>query len=190
MARLIYSMMVSADGFVESTSRDLDWVLIDEELHTYVNDQQAAIGTWLYGRRMYQLMAEFWPTADADPSSPACIVEFARIWKSMPKIVFSKTMEKVEWNSRLSRDEVGRVVRELKARSDKDFCIGGATLAADAVRQGLVDEYQLFVQPALLGGGTPMFPQSSERRALRLIESRAFASGVVLLRLQPAGDRT
>ena len=188
MARLIYSMMVSLDGFVEDAKGDIDWILIDEELHSYANDQQSTVGAYLYGRRMYEIMNRFWPTADTDPSSPGYIIEYARIWKGMPKVVFSKTLDKVEGGSRLVRGDVGHEIKKLKAESGKDLAIGGATLAATVVGLGLVDEYQLYVQPVVLGSGTPMFPKSAGRLDLRLLETRRFASGVVLLRLQPAAD--
>ena len=92
MARVIYSMMVSLDGFVEDATGGIDWILIDEELHSYVNDQQSSVGAYLHGRRIYELMNRYWPTADADPSNPGYIIDFARIWKAMPKVVFSKTL--------------------------------------------------------------------------------------------------
>jgi dihydrofolate reductase len=188
MARVIYSMMVSLDGFVEDAKGGIDWILIDEELHSSINDQQSAVGAYLHGRRMYELMNRYWPTADADPSNPGYVIDFARIWKAMPKVVFSKTLDKVEDGARLVRGDVGHEIKKLKAASGKDLGIGGATLAATVVGLGLVDEYQLYVQPVVLGSGTPMFPRSAGRLDLRLVETRRFASGVVLLRLQAPAD--
>ena len=108
MRKVIYWMSVSLDGFIETPNRELDWVIVDEELHTFFNDQAREMGAFLYGRRTYEIMVDYWPTADTNPSAPEHEVEFARIWKNMPKIVFSKTLDKVEWNSRLVRDDAAR----------------------------------------------------------------------------------
>ena len=187
MRKVIYSMLVSLDGSIETPSRSLDWHLIDEEIHQFVNDQQAALDTYLYGRRLYELMAEYWPTADANPAAPGYEAEFARLWRDMPKIVFSKTLEKVAWNSRLVRGNIAAEVARLKARPGKDISVGGPTLAASLMRLGLIDEYQLFVHPIVLGGGTPFFPALDDPITLRLVETRTFGSGVVYLRYQRAG---
>jgi dihydrofolate reductase len=187
MRKVIYSMSVSLDGFIETPNREIDWVIIDEELHTFFNDQAREMGTFLYGRRMYELMVDYWPTADTLPSRPAYEVEFARIWKNMPKIVFSKTLDKVEWNSRLVRDNIAEEIAKLKAQPGKDLSLGGPTLASTFMQLGLIDEYQLFVNPVVLGGGTPFFPALRNPISLRLIETRTFSSGVVYLRYQSGG---
>jgi dihydrofolate reductase len=187
MRKVIYSMSVSLDGYVETTNREIDWVIVDEELHTFFNDQAREMGASLYGRRMYELMADFWPTADVKPQIPAYIVEYARIWKDMPKIVFSKTLNKVEWNSRLVRDDIAGEITKLKALPGKDLDIGGPTIASTFIHLGLVDEYRLFVNPVVLGGGMPFFPALNHPINLQLIESRAFGSGVIYLRYQVAG---
>jgi len=174
-------MMVSLDGFVEGPQREIDWPIIDEELHTFVNNQQHAIDTYLYGRRMYQLMAKAWPPVEADPSMPGYMVEFARIWKAMPKVVFSKTLDRVEWNSRLAAGSVAEEVARLKAQPGKDILVGGANLASTFVRLGLIDEYRLFVHPVVVGGGTPFFPALDDPFKVRLVETRTFGSGVVYL---------
>ncbi len=185
MRKVIYLMVVSLDGFVEGPHRDIDWPIIDEELHTFVNDQQRAIDTYLYGRRMYQLMARDWPSVETDPSMPGYTVEFARIWKAMPKVVFSKTLERVEWNSRLVRgDDIAAEVARLKAQPGQDIAVGGATLASTFIRLGLVDEYRLFVHPVIVGGGTPYFPALDAPLTLKLVETRTFGSGVVYLRYE------
>jgi dihydrofolate reductase len=188
MRRVIYGMMVSLDGFVETPNREIDWIVIDEELHKYVNDQESAVDTYLYGRRMYQLMADFWPTADEDPSAPEYIVEYARIWKKVPKVVFSNTLEQVGWNARLVRDDVAGEIAKLKAQPGKDLEVAGAELASTVMRLGLIDEYWLYVQPVLLGAGRRMFPELEGRINLQLVETRTFASGVVLLRYRRAGQ--
>jgi len=184
--KVIYSMSVSLDGFIETPNGAIDWVIVDEELHTFFNDQAREMGAFLYGRRMYEMMVDYWPTADTKPSSPAYEVEFARIWKNMPKIVFSKTLDKVEWNSRLVRDNIAEEITKLKAQPGKDLSLGGPTIASTFMQLGLIDEYQLFVNPVILGGGTPMFRALDDKLNLRLVETRTFGSGVVFLRYQHA----
>jgi dihydrofolate reductase len=181
VGRLIYSMSVSLDGFVETAERSIDWVLIDEELHSLFNDEARRVSAFLYGRRMYELMTGYWPTAEADPLATPAMVDFARIWRGKPKIVFSKTLERVDWNSSLVRDAVAEVAR-LKAQPRFDMNVGGPTLAADLVRAGLVDEYRLAVHPVILGSGTPFFPPLDARLELKLLENRRLDSGVVYLR--------
>ena len=161
----------------------------DEELHRFWNDQARQIGTSLYGRRLYELMADFWPTADRDPSAPDYVVEFARIWREMPKVVFSTTLTKVDWNATLAKDDIADEVAKLKAQPGKDIDVGGPTLAATFVRLGLIDEYRLVVQPVVLGAGTPFFPTLDSARNLRLLETRTFASGAVYVRYERAPIR-
>ena len=187
MRKIIYSMSVSLDGFVETPDPSIDWVIVDEELHTFFNDQAREIGTSIYGRRMYELMTAFWPTEQAVRSELPYIAEYARIWKDTPKIVFSKTLEKVEWNSRLMRKVTAEEIAELKAQPGKDMDIGGPTLASAFIKLGLIDEYQLFVNPVVLGGGRPFFPPLRQPIKLRLLETRTFGSGVVYLRYQSDG---
>ena len=187
MRKVIYSMSVSLDGFVETPDKSLEWVIVDEELHNFFNNQAREMDAFMYGRRMYELMAASWPTADAQPSNPAFMVEYSRIWKDMPKIVFSRTLQKVEWNSRLVRGNIAEEVTGLKAQPGKDLDIGGPTIAATFIQLGLIDEYQLFVNPVVLGGGTPYFPAVHNPMKLQLIETRKFRSGVVYLRYQPVG---
>jgi len=186
MRKVIYSMFVSLDGFIEGPNRELDWHIVDEELHRFVNDQQGEFDTYLYGRRMYEVMA-YWETADRNPSSPEYELEFARIWKSVPKIVFSKTLPHVQGNARLVRDNVAAEITKLKAQPGKDMDLGGPTIASTFMQLGLIDEYRLFVHPVVLGGGTRMFPTSNDTVNLRLVETRTFGSGVVYLRYRPNG---
>jgi dihydrofolate reductase len=182
MRKLIYSMFVSLDGFIESKEHSLDWHLIDEELHQYVNDQMADVDMFLYGRRMYELMAEFWPTADADASHPGFIKQFARIWKEMPKLVFSRTLEKVDWNSTLVREVSAAEIVKLKAQPGKDLTVDGPNLAASFMKLDLIDEYQLFIHPIILGGGAPYFSPLQKRLPLDLVETHRFTSGVIFMR--------
>jgi dihydrofolate reductase len=188
MRRVIYLAMVSLDGYIARPDGALDWVIIDEELHTYVNEQQREIGAYLYGRRMYELMAQDWPKAADDPTAPGYILEFARIWKQMPKIVFSKTLTHVEWNATLVRGDVADEIARLKAQPGEDLEVSGAGVAGTLMRHGLIDDYQLFVNPVVLGSGVRPFPASDEALKLRLIETRAFRSGVVYLRYQRTGS--
>ena len=154
MRKIIYSMSVSLDGFVETPQRSIDWVLVDEELHTFFNDQAWEMGAFIHGRRMYELMTGLLAYRSRRVRSDLpYIAEYARIWKDMPKIVFSTTLEQVEWNSRLVRKATAEEIAKLKAQPGKDMDIGGPTLASASIKLGLIDEYQLFVNPVVLGGG-------------------------------------
>src|SRR6478736_4045925 len=133
MGKLIYAMSVSLDGFVETPSRSIAWVRVDEELHTAFNEEARAMSASLYGRRMYELMSSYWPTAADDPTATPVEVDFARIWRDTPKIVFSRTLDRVDWNSRLVRDDAIGEVRRLKAEPG-DMDVGGPTTAATFLR--------------------------------------------------------
>lgn len=184
MRNVTYTMMVSLDGFIESPAQELDWVVVDDELHTFINGQQREVDTYLYGRRMYELMAAHWPTADEQPSAPAFEVEFARIWRAMPKVVFSTTLEEVGWNARLLRGDLALEVATMKVQPGKDIGVGGAEIAGNLLRLGLIDEVRLFLQPVVLGAGTSMFPPLEVRQHFALVETRRFDSGVMYLRYQ------
>ncbi len=183
MRKLIYSMGVSLDGFISGPDGDIDWSAPDEELHRFHNQQARETGAHLYGRRLYEVM-RYWETADEQPSAPEHELEFARIWKDTPKIVivFSKTLEKVEGNARLVGDRAAEEVAKLKEQPGKDLAVGGAGLASTFIKLGLVDEYQLFGSPVVLGGGTPYFPALDERINLELVETQTFGSRVVYVR--------
>jgi dihydrofolate reductase len=187
MGRIIYSMSVSLDGFVETPSRSLDWVQVDDELHAVFNDEARAMSAFIYGRRMYELMTDYWPTAEADASATPVMLEFARIWKDKPKIVLSTTLERTEHNSWLLRDDAADELAKLKARPGYDMDVGGPTAAASLMRHGLVDEYRLFLHPVVLGAGTRFFPPLEERVPLTMLETRTFDSGVVYLRYAVSG---
>ncbi len=189
MRKVIYAMSVSLDGFIEATNGDLSWSFPDEELHKHFNDLENTIDIHLYGRRLYENMAAYWPTADENPSAPEYEVAYARIWKSMPKVVFSKTLDQVGWNSRLVRGNIAGEVNQLKEGPGKDLSVGGAGLASTFMQLGLIDEYWLYVHPVILGGGKPMFRQLHDKINLKLVETRTFGSGVVLLRYQRVDDR-
>jgi dihydrofolate reductase len=174
-------MAVSVDGFFEGPNREIDWHKVDDELHRHVNDELKAMGAFLSGRVTYELMAGFWPTADADPSSTGPMVEFASIWRDMPKIVYSTTLEQAGWNTTIVRDVVAEEVIELKSKPGGDLVLSGADVAATFMRYDLIDEYRLYVHPVVIGRGKPLFP-SDVKIDLRLTETRAFGNGVVLLR--------
>ena len=182
-------MSVSLDGFIEGPNRQLDWHMVDDELHSHFNGQLRDMGAFIYGRVNYEMMAGFWPTADSDPSSTAPMVEFARIWRDMPKIVFSRTLERADWNTTVVRDVVPQEVMELKAQPGGDLALGGADLAASFMRHDLIDEYRLYIHPIVIGRGKPLFRPSDTKIELRLAETRTFGNGVVLLRYQRPDTR-
>ena len=178
MARLICSAIMSLDGFIADERGNFDWAAPDGEVHAFVNDLTRPIGTFLFGRRMYEVMSA-WETMDDDhPASR----DFAEIWRSADKVVYSTTLEEVSTaRTRLERTFDPDGIRRMKASSDRDLAIGGPGLAAQAVRAGLVDEWQLFVVPYLAGGGTSAFPDGASS-VLTLLDERRFANGTVHLR--------
>lgn len=182
MATLVYSMGVSLDGFIAGPDGDISWSAPDEELHRFHNRQAEATDLQLCGRRLYETMLvwETWEEEQADSSAAA--LEFAPIWRATPKLVFSRTLERVEGNARLATEDAVETVWELKAEMDGEIAVGGAGLAASLIQGGLVDEYRLFVSPVVLGAGTPFFPPLEERIDLELVETRDFASRVAFLR--------
>ena len=181
MRKLIYSTGVSLDGFIAGPDGEIDWSAPDEELHRFHNQQTRELGVHLCGRRLYETMV-YWETAEENPSASDYELEFARIWKELPKIVFSKTLEKVVGNAMLARDGVAEAVARLKQEPGKDLAVGGAGLASTCMELGLIDEYRLFVSPVVLGGGTPYFPALDERINLELVETQTFGSRVVYVR--------
>ncbi len=186
MRKLIYSTSLSLDGYIDAAGGDPSWVIPDQELHSHFNEVEREVDTLLYGRRMYELMAAYWPTADQDPSAPAPIVEYARLWKPVLKIVFSSTLETVDWNSRLVRSDPVAEVARLKAQPGKNIGVGGLVLASALASAGLIDEYRFYYVPILLGSGTAAFSQIQKRVILQPVENRTFSSGTVLLRYVPA----
>jgi dihydrofolate reductase len=181
MRKVIYSMGVSLDGFIAGPNGEIDWSAPDEELHRFHNEQTGETGVHLLGRRLYEVML-YWETADQNPSATDYELEFARIWQATPKIVFSRSLERVEGNARLATDSVSEEVARLKEQPGKDVSVGGAGLTSTLIKLDLVDEYRLFVSPVVLGGGTPYCPPLDERINLDLVETRTFGSRVVYLR--------
>lgn len=186
MRKLIYSTSLSLDGYIDSAT-DPSWVVPDEELHQHFNDIERKIDTLLYGRHMYEIMAGYWPTADQDPAAPDVIVEYAQIWKPIPKLVFSATLESVDWNARLIRGDAVAEVARLKAQpGDGAMGVGGLVLASALAAAGLIDEYRLYYVPIFLGSGKAAFSQLQNSVRLKPVETHTFSSGTVLLRCVPA----
>lgn len=186
MRKLVFTTSLSLDGYIEAAAGDPSWVFPDEELHRHFNDLEQGIDTHLYGRRMYELMVAYWPTADENPSAPPYEIDYARIWKAVPKVVFSSSLATVDWNSRLVREDARAEVARLKRQSGKNISVGGLTLASDLAEAGLIDEYRLYYVPILLGSGKTAFSELGRRVHLQPIETRTFRSGTVLLRCSPA----
>lgn len=183
MRKIVVSMSVSLDGYVAGPGGDLGWHLVDDELHRHFNEMLGAMSAFLEGRVVYELMEAFWPAADTDPASPAPMIEFARIWRETPKLVYSRTLDDADLgpNASLVRDVVPDEVRALQALPGGDMSLGGADLAAAFRAHDLVDVYRLYVHPVVLGAGTLLFAPSGPGADLRLVATRTFATGVVML---------
>jgi dihydrofolate reductase len=180
MAKLIYSAITSLDGYVADEDGHFDWAAPDEEVHSFVNDVERPVGTYLYGRRMYEVMV-YWETGNTLADQPPFIQDFARIWQAADKIVYSKTLETVSSaRTRIERDFDPEAVRQLKATAARDLTVGGPDLAAQAIKARLVDEYHLFLTPVVVGSGKRALPDSV-RLDLELLDERRFGSGVVHL---------
>lgn len=178
MRKVICSMGVSLDGYIAGPDGTFDWAAPDEELHRFHNDQMRELGVHLMGRGLYEAMV-FWETADRDRSLSDFELEFAAIWKALPKVVFSTTLDSVVGNTRLLRCDPVQELSRLRSESDQDLAVGGAGLAAELTRRGMIDEYRLFVNPVIAGGGTPFFPRLDQPVNLELIETRTFGSRVI-----------
>jgi len=185
VGRIVYDMSVSLDGRVASPEGSLDWVAVDVETHRLFNDEARAMSAFLLGRRMYEILQAFWPTADADPEAEDVIVDFAHIWREKPKYVFSRTLESVDATATLLREVRREEIERLKAAGD--LSVGGPGLAHALIELGLVDELLMYVNPVVLGGGTRYLPEVREPMTLRLKESRALSSGVVRLAYAVSG---
>jgi dihydrofolate reductase len=180
-------MGVSLDGYIVGPDGGFEWSAPDEELFRFATDEVRQVGVHLLGRRLYETM-RYWETADQDPSLSDLEREFAALWTSLPKVVFSTTLTSVEDGYDLARGSLATEVERWRAEpGEGDIAIGGAALAAEAAALGLIDEYGLRVHPVLVGGGTPFFPRVEHRADLELLGSRTFSSGVVYLRYRVAG---
>jgi dihydrofolate reductase len=181
MAKLIYAALTSLDGFIADQAGKFDWAVPDEEVHAFINDLERRVGTYLYGRRMYETMAA-WETPEIIPDRTPAILDFATIWQAADKVVYSRTLAAVHTaRTRLERVFDSAAIRRLKAQSPRDIAVGGPALAAHAIRAGLVDEYHLFLAPIVVGGGNAFFP-AKVRVTLELLDQRSFANGMVHVR--------
>jgi dihydrofolate reductase len=180
MARLIYSAITSLDGYVADEGGNFDWAAPDEEVHAFVNDLERSVGTYLYGRRMYEVMVA-WETAHTLADQPPVVRDFTAIWQSADKVVYSRTLETVSSaKTRIERDFDPEMVRQMKVSAGRDLTVGGADLAAQAIKAGLVDECHLFLAPFVVGGGKRALPHLVRLR-LELLDERRFGNGVVHL---------
>ena len=184
MGNIILQNAVSVDGFFEGPDRDISWHLVDEELHQHMNDELGTMGGFIAGRVTHELMAAYWPEADQDPDSSPAEAQFARIWRDTPKYVYSRTLTEAPWNTTVIPAVVPEQVRELKARTRGDLAMSGADLAGTFMRHGLIDEFRIYVHPVAIGEGRRVFNLPDYKADLRLLETRAFGNGVVLLRYQ------
>ena len=184
MGKLIYSAIASLDGYIADDQGNFDWAAPDEEVHAFVNDLERPVGTYLYGRRMYEVMA-VWETMGTS-GEPAVEQDFADIWRAAEKVVYSKTLETVSSaRTRIERAFDPQVIRQMKAQAERDITVAGPNLAAQAIKAGLVDEYQLFLTPIIVGGGNQAIPDAV-RVKLDLRDVRRFSGGTVYLNYRTA----
>jgi dihydrofolate reductase len=182
VARLIYSVIASLDGYIEDAEGSFDWAEPDEEVHAFVNDLERPVGTYLYGRRMYETMRD-WESPPDLADQPPFVQDFAAIWQAADKIVYSKTLQTVaSAKTQVERAFDPEAVRLLKDAAERDLTVGGPELATQAIAAGLVDEYRLFLVPVLVGGGRRALPDNNHRASLELLDERPFQNGTVYLR--------
>ena len=181
MAELIYSAITSLDGYVADEEGNFDWAAPDDEVHAFVNELERPIGTYLYGRRMYEVM-RYWETVHTIAGKPSTVRDYAKVWQAADKVVYSKTLQEAATaRTRIERDFDPQAIREMKASADRVLSVGGPGLAARAIEAGLVDELLRFVAPIVVGGGTRWLPRGV-RIELELGDERRFGGGVVFLR--------
>jgi dihydrofolate reductase len=184
MRKLVYGMNLSLDGYIAAPGDDIGWSVPSGELFQFWSDQLEATELSLYGRRLWQTMSSYWPAAGRQPDVTPAETEFARRWRDMSKVVFSSTIDKVDWNTRLVTGDAVAEITRLKAEDGGPMDIGGATLAGAAMRAGLIDEYVLATAPVLVGGGTPFFTALDSWVNLNLVETRTLPCGVILTRYE------
>ena len=185
MRKLIFNMNVSLDGYIAAAGDDIGWGgPPSDELFQWWLDRELGMSASLYGRKLWETMSSYWPTGDEQPDATPAQVAFARNWWDTPKVVFSSTLDKVDWNTRLVTGDAVTEITRLKADDSGPMDIGGATLAAAAMRAGLIDEYAIVTHPVLVGGGTPFFTALDNRVNLNLVETRTFPDGVLLTRYE------
>lgn len=184
MRKLIYSMSASLDGYIAAPGDNIDWSEPSDEVHWWFNDRARTLGMSLYGRRIWELMSAHWPTADEQPNATPVTIDFAKTWRAVPKVVFSKTVTEVDWNARIHRGDAVEEITRLKTEDGGDMEIAGATLAGTAMRAGLIDEYEVMFRPILLGAGKPFFSSLDNWVNLRLLGTQTFTGDAVLLRYE------
>ncbi len=184
MRKVAYGMNVSLDGYIAAPDDDIGWGVPGDELFQWWSDRVGATALALYGRRLWETMSSHWPTADQDPDATPAQIEFARRWQRMPKVVFSSTIRSVDFDARLVTGDAVVEIARLKTEDGGRMDLGGATLAAAAMRAGLIDEYAIVTHPVLVGGGTPFFTALDSWVDLNLVETRRFPDGVLLSRYE------
>jgi dihydrofolate reductase len=182
MRKIVLTMSVSLDGYIESPDQDISWHRVNQEMKDHFLEFLRPMSAFLSGRITWELMARFWPTADKDHPEDPFMVDFSGIWKSKPKILYSRTLEQAAWNTTLCREVDPVRIRALKAQEGGDMTVGGAVLAAEFMRHDLIDEYRVYVHPVLLGKGKPLFGPMEGRMDLTLAGTHRFGNGVVLSR--------
>jgi dihydrofolate reductase len=183
MCKIIYKYNVSLNGLIEMPGSFPDWVIADEELFRYMNNLERQVGGYLWGRGMYENNQALWSTAGTQSMEPF-LVEYMEIWKQIPTIVFSSTLDRVGGNARLERGDPVAVVSRLKEQTGPDLSVGGVQLASALMQAGLVDEYHIFVQPIILGAGRSLYPALNEAVRLKLVETHTFHTGIIYLHYQ------
>lgn len=182
MRRIILSIPITLDGYIEGPQRELDWVIADDDLHNFFTQQLKNADLLIFGRVAYELLADYWPTAASDPKITRGMLDFANTINPMPKIVYSRTLEKAGWNTRILRSFVPEEVMELKAQPGRNIALsGGASIAQTFLQHGLVDEIQLMIQPAVIGGGTALFGGIQDSMRMEFQWKKEFNSGAVAL---------
>lgn len=179
--KIIVWMQTSVDGYTHGPNGEFDWPVIGDELHTHFVDTLRDAGMFCYGHRVFDIMAGYWPIADELPGSTANTIAYSKIWKPMPKLVFSRTLTTADWNATVVSD-LDQVPELARAATGDLYLFGGAETVSAFAQRDLIDEYQIFVHPVVLGGGTPLFPPLPERQAMSLVEARTFDGIVTGLR--------
>jgi dihydrofolate reductase len=189
MRKVILSNLVTLDGFFAGPNGELDWHIVNEEFNGYANDLLSKVDALLFGRVTYQLMADYWPAAATNPSTPKSDLEIADKMNNLPKIVFSKTLQEVKWNnSRLVKVNIAEEISKMKQQPGKDMVIfGSGSIVTTFMQLGLIDEYRILVNPVVLGNGNPLFKGINDKQNLKLLKTRVLSSGVVILYYQPIG---
>lgn len=186
MRKVILSMMVSVDGFIEGPNQEQDWFTWDEEMESYMINFFRTVDTFIYGRKSYEVMVDYWPNAAANPAWPNRDQEFVDIMNNYPKIILSKTLDKVEWNATLIKDNIAEEITKIKKQPGKDLALfAGAETASTFIDHNLIDEYRLIINPVVIGSGQPLFKDLKDKLNLNLLKTETFPSGIVILYYQP-----